>query len=97
MRCIRLTIIAVLKVCKQLNDDWIQRWCKWLKMSFNEHSSTVTDKVISEMKRNLFHYQLYIIFWMLERNHLKTHDDILEMNMRYNKIQIILIIMNSAI
>ncbi len=66
-------------------------------MSSNERSSTVTDKVISEMKWNSFHYQLYIIFWMLERNHLKIHDDILEMNMKYNKIWIILIIMNSAI
>ncbi len=90
-------IIAVLKVCEQLNDDWIRRCCKWLQMSSNECSSTVTDKVISEMKRNSFRYQLYIIFWMLERNHSKTHDDILEMNMKYDKIWIILIIMNSVI
>ncbi len=97
MKCIKLTIIIILKVCKQLNNDWIQCCCKWLQMSSNEHSSTVMNKEISEMKWNSFYYQLYIVFWMLERNHLKTYDDILEMNMKYDKIQIILIIMNSMI
>lgn len=92
-----MAAIAASKVCEQLDDDRIRRCCEWLQMSPNERSPTATDKVIPGMKRNPFRYQLYVVFWMLERDHSKAHGGILGMDMGYGKVRIVLIIMNSAI